>query len=390
MSLPITGMSIVSPLGNDGESIVKNIISKKRGLSYQHKFQHFVKSPLGESNFQKPEIFFENEVLFNQILFSVKQIADQTGVFERYKPSEIGFFFGTSTAEPIYLNEKINNMLLSNQDSLEGLLSFEDSHGFVAEKIKNYFPIAGSTITFTTACSSAATAISEAFFAIKHNLIKCCIVGGFDILTPLTVCGFNSLQILDANYCSPFSINRGGINLSDGGALFLIEQKENTCPEDVLAYLHGVGGSNDAYHSTQPEPNGAGAKLSMIRALRCADLRPSEIQCINAHGTGTLANDTAELKALRALFDENTNVTSTKAFHGHALGGAGALELAISILSLRQQKNFDSLLDKIAFEEDFLFFNKKSINKKITNILSNSFGFGGSNVSLIVGRDINK
>ena len=104
--------------------------------------------------------------------------------------------------------------------------------------------------------------------------IKCCFVGGFDILTPLTICGFNSLQILNQNYCLPFSNDRNGINLSDGGGLFLLELQENIFSQNALAYICGVGGANDVYHNTQPDPNGMGAQLSMTRALNCAGLKP--------------------------------------------------------------------------------------------------------------------
>ncbi len=388
-SIPITGISFVSSLGSTIDDLVKNLSSKKRGLSFNHRFQNLINAPLGESHFSSLGIFATNNILLNQIYCSIQKIAKETKVFEKYHPSEIGFFLGTSTAETYPLLIKIDQMFKEKSLSLSPYLANEDSHGFLVDAMKEFFPFEGFSATFTTACSSAAVAIAEGFYAINTGLVKACFVGGFDILNPLTVCGFNSLQIIDSGFCTPFAKQRKGINLSEGGGLFLLENKNAVTSENNYCYIRGVGGASDAYHMTKPDPNGYGSESSMKKALHCAQMSIKNIDYINAHGTGTIANDASETLAVARLFKNETPISSTKAFHGHALGGSAAIEVAVSIAAFQSQNIWDCLFDNEEYEDDILHVTKNTLKKPINTILSNSFGFGGTNMSLIISRAIN-
>lgn len=384
--VPITGLSFVSSIGSTIDDMVKNLSTQKRGLSFQHRFKEFIKAPLGEVQFQTSGILTPQDVIANQLHFSITEIAKKTKVFERYKPEEIGFFFGTSTAETYSLLRQIELMFADKKTCLENYLSPKNNHGFLVETMKEFFPIKGINATLTTACSSAASAIAEGFYAINSGLVKACFVGGFDILNPLTICGFNALQIHDNQYCVPFSIQRKGMNLSEGGGLFLLEKYKAGTNNQTHAFVKGVGGASDAFHMINSNPEGFGATLSMINALNCAGFLPENIDYINAHGTGTQSNDASESTAVAKLFKTPTPISSTKAFHGHALGGSAAIELVVCIAALQNQKLWCGIFEDHEYGNTICHAKQGLLKKPLQNIMSNSFGFGGNNMSLILGR----
>ena len=342
---------------------------------------------MGEAQFASAGILTPEDILANQLHYSITHIANETQVFEKYRPSEIGFFFGTSTADTYPLLSKIDQMFEDKSNHLYSYLTNKNTHGFLVKQMKEFFPIGGLDATFATACSSAATAIAEGFYALNTGLVKACFVGGFDILNPITICGFHALQILDTNFTVPFAKQRKGINLSEGGALFLLEKTGAVSHENVYAFLKGVGGSSDAYHMTKPEPNGFGAELSMKNALSCANMSAENIDYINAHGTGTESNDAAETFAIERLFKNQTYISSTKSLHGHALGGSSSLEMAVCLAALQTQKMWCGLFENNDYDDEILHVKKPLIGKPLNTILSNSFGFGGTNMSLIFSRD---
>lgn len=186
-------------------------------------------------------------------------------------------------------------------------------------------------ISFSTACTSSANALGYAYEVIKKGIYKNALVIGFDTLCKTTVGGFSSLGVLSSSVCKPFSSNRDGMNVAEGLALLLLEDEANESSVEVC----GVGYSSDAFHMTQPNPEGA--KKAMQNALACKGLKTEEIDYINAHGTGTLANDKSEIEAIKSLFGSNTPLSSTKSITGHTLGAAGALEAIISVMAIQKQ-----------------------------------------------------
>ena len=249
----------------------------------------------------------------------------------------------------------------------------------------------GCSVVFTdvisTACSAAANAIAFGAELIESGRFDVVIAGGCECLTRYHFNGFNSLMILDERPCRPFDASRKGLNLGEGAAYIVLESAERAKARgaNIKAYLSGWGNSCDAFHQTASSPDGKGALLAMKQALEKANLAPSDIDYVNAHGTGTENNDLSEGKALMSLFgDKMPYVGSTKCFTGHATSAAAALEAVISLLCI--EKRF--IPANLRFETrdsglDFSPVAEKIENIKLNHVLSNSFGFGGNDSSLI-------
>lgn len=235
-------------------------------------------------------------------------------------------------------------------------------------------------ISFSTACTSSANALGYAYEVLKKGIYDNALVVGIDQLSLTTVGGFLSLGVLSSNPCKPFCENRDGMNVSEAIALALVETK----PMKDSIEVCGVGYSSDAHHMTQPHPDGEGAKKAMDKALECANLSYENIGYINAHGTGTGANDRAEANAIESLFKHKPYVSSTKSITGHTLGAAGLLETIICAMILQEQIIPKSIALDLA-ENKNINFSFENKNEKIDYVMSNSFAFGGNNCSLIFG-----
>lgn len=241
-------------------------------------------------------------------------------------------------------------------------------------------------ISFSTACTSSTVALGYAYETIKKGLYKNVLVVGADPLCRLTVGGFASLGILSKEICKPFDIDRDGINVGEGIGMLLVQDR---ALEREAIELCGVGYSSDAYHITQPAPDGKGALLAMKRALLVSGLRPTDIDYINAHGTGTQANDSAEAKAISALFGDKPTgiayVSSTKSATGHTLGASGAIEAIISKLAINRQ-TIPPNINLNTKESNELNLPTEALSREIRYVMSNSFAFGGNNAVLILGK----
>lgn len=236
-------------------------------------------------------------------------------------------------------------------------------------------------VSFSTACTSSANALGYAKEVISKGIYENVLVIGIDTLSHTTVCGFSALSVLSSKPCTPFDKNREGMNVSEGfGILLLQNQKQKDSIE-----LCGVGYSSDAHHMTQPHPDGLGAKRAMENALKDSNLTINDIAYINAHGTGTHANDFSELNGINSLFiDKKPKVSSTKSITGHTLGAAGAIEAIISCMVLQKQiVPSNKGLEEIEIEG--INYSMETISTKVNYVLSNSFAFGGNNTSLIFG-----
>lgn len=252
-----------------------------------------------------------------------------------------------------------------------------------SEMIAHYYEFQQAT-TLCTACSSSANAMITGTRMILNNLCDKVIVGGSDSLSRFTLHGFNALELLSSTGCKPFDASRNGITIGEGSAYLVLESSRTADKSKALARISGYANRNESYHATASSPDGKGAATTMAEALRCAGLEPEDIGYINAHGTGTTINDLSEGKAIETIFGSHIPlVSSTKGFTGHTLGAAGAIEAVISVLALNRQTAFPNA----GFSEQMteLSFSpvRAPIQVPLRHVLSNSFGFGGNNSSLI-------
>ena len=221
---------------------------------------------------------------------------------------------------------------------------------------------------------------------IQNGFAKRAIVGGTDSLAKFTINGFNALHILSGEACKPFDETRDGLNLGEGAAYLILEKEEDAKHKNHYALVKGFANSNDAYHASSLSENGDGPYLSMLGALQYAGLEASDIQYINAHGTGTENNDEVESKAMLRLFGNPPAFSSTKSNTGHTLGAAGAVEAVYSILSLYHQELYPEIHFTNPIAATGLFPVASHGSYAIENVMSNSFGFGGNCSSLIFSK----
>ncbi|MCR5401933.1 MAG: 3-oxoacyl-ACP synthase [Treponema sp.] len=257
---------------------------------------------------------------------------------------------------------------------------------YVSTFISKKYDLQGPCLTFSTACSSSAGAIIKAAELLKSGICDAVIAGGVDIASDTVLMGFDSLEAVSSEITNPFSKNRHGITLGEGAAFFLMS-KESFSEKNVR--LLGYGESADAYHMTSPDPSGQGAVKAIKGALSSCGLEAKDIDYVNLHGTGTRFNDSMEAKALDQIFgDYKVPCSTTKAVTGHTLGAAGALEAAVSYLTLGKNSLPLQVWDKEADPElpaINIVSEKVSLEKKVKICMSNSFAFGGANSCLILG-----
>ena len=274
---------------------------------------------------------------------------------------------------------------LFEKDEHLGVLDTHDC-GDSTERIADYLGNVDYVTTISTACSSAANAVMLGSRMIKHGLLDRVIVGGVDALSKFTFNGFNTLMILDREWCKPFDENRKGLNLGEAAGFLVIEGENalNKRKGKALAEIVGYANTNDAYHQTASSPEGFGATLAIQQSLAMSGLQPSQIDYINMHGTGTPNNDQSEGMATKAVFGDNVPMfSSTKAFTGHTLAAAASVEAIISVLSLQNEMIFPNLNFTTPIADLNLIPQTQLIKKPVNTILSNSFGFGGNCSSLI-------
>ena len=305
---------------------------------------------------------------------------------EKYGRDRIGVFIGTSTSGILE-----TEVAFRNRDALTGALPADFVYSkmqntySVADFTRQYFKLTGPAVAVSSACSSSAKVFSVARRMIEAGLIDAAIVGGVDTLCLTTLYGFNSLGLLSAQACRPYDTARDGISIGEAAAFALLEKPDANLKPDAILLL-GIGESSDAYHMSSPHPEGLGARMAMQQALQTAGLTPTDIDYINLHGTATPSNDAAEAKAVTAVFGATTPpCSSSKGATGHTLGAAGAVEAVICALAL--QHGFIPGGLNTAEVDPILNMNYqlKNSNQALARAMSNSFGFGGTNCSLIFG-----
>ncbi|MCO5239387.1 MAG: beta-ketoacyl-[acyl-carrier-protein] synthase family protein [Chitinophagaceae bacterium] len=262
--------------------------------------------------------------------------------------------------------------------------------GAVTELVADQLGIKNYISTISTACSSSANAIFFAARLIRQGMLDIVVAGGTDALTRFTLNGFNTLMIVDQQFCQPFDENRRGLNLGEGaGYIVLVSEKvARTLLHQPVCTLSGYCNANDAYHQTASSPDGTGSYLAMKGALEQSGLRPGDIDYINLHGTGTNNNDIAEGTAIKMLFEGYyPPMSSTKSFTGHTLGASGGIEAVFAMLSIQHGLIYPNLRLETPMKE-LPFMPEKQFRKgvPVRHVLSNSFGFGGNCSSLIFSK----
>ena len=300
--------------------------------------------------------------------------------WERIPKNRLGIVLGSSNSGI----EEYHQAWTQGQQGNEALHLLEV--GNVARFAADITGATGPAYTISTACSSSAKALASAARLLRAGVCDAVIAGGGDALCRYALSGFDALHLISDTRSAPFTLQGGGVNHGEGAALFVLTHREAKAGDITLS---GYGETADAYHTTTPEPGGHRATRAMQQAMQMAGIAPQDIDYVNLHGTGTDANDSMELDSMRATFgDHQPPCGSTKAYTGHTLGAAGALEAAICHALL--QRNSSQLprqpwLQEYAYEG--INFSSTS-RRPVQHCMSNSFAFGGNNISLILSRHV--
>ncbi len=392
----ITGLGIISAIGNNVSETLVSLKAKKTGIK-----------PIQYLN-----TVHKNEFVVGEVAYSNEELAKISGIID-YKKHSRSTLLALIAAKQAFENSNIdiNDGLktgIISASTVGGMDITEDTYRLESSTENNNFifihyvsnhvdeicktlNINDFSATISTACSSSANAIMNGARMIKAGRLDRVIVGGTDALSKFTLNGFNTLMILDKELCSPFDENRRGLNLGEGAAYLVLESEKAVKKYNKKIYgkVLGYANANDAYHQTASSPEGNGATLAMKQAIASAKITPNQISYINVHGTGTTNNDDSEGAALQNIYgDKVPPFSSTKSYTGHTLAAAGSIEAVFSILSINNNLIFPNINLKNKIEK-FNFKPETEIidNKDISVVLSNSFGFGGNNTTLIFGKN---
>jgi 3-oxoacyl-[acyl-carrier-protein] synthase-1 len=335
-----------------------------------------------------PSALREYDCRNNRLLLDALQQLEPSleRAIRRYGAERIGIVIGTSTSG-IAEGEKAVEAWLDTGRLPDSYHYRQQELGGAAEFLAHYLRIKGPAFVVSTTCSSGANALAAARRLLRLGLCDAVVAGGADALCRTTLEGFAALEVVSKGRCNPFSRNRDGILLGEGAALFLMSR------EPCAVALLGVGSGSDAYHVSAPRPDGEGAWRAMDGALREAGLSAVQVDYINLHGTGTRQNDAMEAVAVHRLFGSGTPCSSGKGAIGHCLGAAGAIEAGLCWLGLSGENPrchlpphvWDGAGDPQLPPLAFVKAGDRSANP-LKYCLSNSFAFGGNNVSLLIGR----
>jgi 3-oxoacyl-[acyl-carrier-protein] synthase I len=383
-----------SCIGKGVAATLRTLLERRSGLSMCNFETVDIDTHIGEvagvDEARLPEELFKFECRNNRL---AELALHQDGFFdaveraaERWGRRRVGVFLGTSTAGILQ-----TELAYRHRDPVSGALpaSFEygSTHNSfsVADYVRRRCRLHGPAVAVSCACASSAKVFGSARRMIEAGLIDAALVGGVDSLCLTTLYGFHSLQLSSSAPCRPFDIARDGISIGEAAAFALLERVPDGCDGDEVLLL-GIGESSDAYHMSAPHPEGLGARLAMQAALKSAALDPGEIDYINLHGTGTPSNDRSESQAVTSVFGPTTPCSSTKGATGHTLGAAGALEAVISALAITHGLMPGGVHTDEIDPTLTAYYIRDNRRAPTARVLSNSFGFGGTNCSLIFGR----
>lgn len=393
--IAITGMGIISAIGNNVAENLKSLEAKKHGISRIENIDTKLKDEIFVGEIKRKNQALREELnLSKEDNFSRTSMLSLIAAKEAIKDAElnldenssIGFINGT-TVGGMDIIEKYYNDFYDKEENRH-YIHIQDA-GSNTNLIAEHLGINQLVTTINTACSSAANAIIFGARLLQSGRLEKVIVGGADALCKFTINGFNTLMILSDEHNKPFDENRKGLNLGEGAAYLVLETEKSALARNKkpIAFLEGFANANDAYHQTATSAEGKGAFLAMKEALKMAEISPSTVDYINAHGTATENNDITEGRALQRLFqDKIPEFSSTKPFTGHTLAAAASVEAVFSILALQEQKIWPGLNFTKKIKELNLIPQQEVKTQKIEKVLSNSFGFGGNCSSLIFSR----
>lgn len=389
----VTGMGVISALG---VGVDANLIALQQFRSGIKPISHL--DSIYKGKIPAAEVDFSNEQLVKMIpnfdinkpftrgqllsIIAVNEAVEQAGLCK----SDLNNMpiIGANTVGAMdFSEENYNNYLAVDS------YYFNEAHpgGETTRKIADYLNSNGFISTINTACSSSANAIMLGARLIKSGRAKRVLVGGSDPLTKFSLNGFLSLMIYDNEACRPFDKDRRGLNLGEAGAFLVLESEEVCESKDRLAQVLGYSNRNDAYHASASSPDGEGAFLSMYNALKMAKIEADKIDFVHAHGTATLNNDASETTAIKRIFgDKIPYFTSSKSFVGHTIGAAGAINAIFSILAINNSFVFENLNFTSPDDNSLSPVVNKLEGIDIQYVMSNAFGFGGNNTSLVFGK----
>lgn len=390
-SIVVTGIGVICSIGTNAQECLESLKAKRSGID-QIQYLH----TKHKNDFKLGEVKRSNDELAKMLGLSGKAkqysrttLLSMVAAREAYEMAKNGNgdksrtgFVSSTTVGGMDITEQ--KYLKENEDN-----SYLLSHpcGDSSKRVAKYLKSISYYTTLNTACSSGTNALIHGARLLKYGVLDRVIVGGVDALTMFTLNGFNSLMILDKDFCKPFDADRKGLNLGEGAGYVVLERSEDA--NNALCKVAGYANANDAYHQTASSPDGDGAFKSMSEALKMSGLKPSKIDYINAHGTGTNNNDESEGAALNRVFGKG-NVrpfSSTKSYTGHALAGAAGIESVFSVLAIKNNLIYPNLNFTTPIEGMDLIPNTDLIEGgNVNNVLSNSFGFGGNNSTVIFSK----
>jgi len=386
--LPISAYTVTSALGAGRDAHWNALRSGQSGLRKSQFDTNTLDCWLGEVagfNTPLPPALAQWECRNNRLaLFALQQDAFMNAVAQlkaRYAADRIGVFIGTSTS-----GVQHTELAYRERDPATQALPDWFQHRYsqnifsIADFVGHVLGFTGPTLAISTACSSSAKVFASARRAIAAGTCDAAIVGGVDSLCLTTLYGFNSLQLVSADICRPADAARGGISIGEAAGFAIVDPNAKGSMQ-----LLGYGETSDAYHMSSPDPEGQGAVASMRAALKSAQLAPEQVDYINLHGTGTMANDSSEGRAISTLFGNDKPCSSTKGWTGHTLGAAGIVEAAIAMLCIEHgflPRSLNTRTKDPAIEAGVLMEDRHA---PVRVVMSNSFGFGGSNCTLLLG-----
>jgi len=392
VSIRVTGIGVVSSIGVNAGECLDAFRNERRGLRPIR-----ILETVHRNDFKAGEIGHTDPELMEMLGLPVR-------TYHRYsRTSLLGMLAAREAlASAGCLQEDLSKTALVSATTVGGMDKTERDFaeqrygsGFIlthpcgdsTDRMAEFLGLSGYRTTLSTACSSGANAIIHGARLILHGLADRVLAGGVDALSKFTLNGFNSLMILDRDFCRPFDQDRRGLNLGEGAGFVVLESDRlaGQHPDRGICSLSGYANTNDAYHQTASSPGGEAATMAMEEALAMSGLDPGAISYINVHGTGTENNDASEGAALRKVFGEGVApFSSTKSFTGHTLGAAAGLEAVFSVMAIRYgiippNLGFSTPISELGLVPETRF----SENTRVRHVLSNSFGFGGNNSTLV-------
>lgn len=390
-SIVITGSGIVSSIGLDKQETLSSLLAGKSGVRPVRYLQTAHREfPVGEvplSNEEmKSRLGIHAEPTTRTVLMGMLALEEALGEARLLSTDgRPAILVSGTTVGGMDKSEQFFSDYLQN-DSRNDYIKLHDC-GSTTDMIASRFGIFSMGTTVSTACSSAANALILGSNLIRSGQTNIAVVGGTECITKFHLNGFHSLMILDREPCRPFDATRAGLNLGEGAAWIVLETERSARQRGVpvLARLSGYGNACDAFHQTASSDDGEGAFLAMDKALRMAGLQPSDIDYVNAHGTGTPNNDASESQALRRLFGSSLPpISSTKGLTGHTTSASGAIETVISLLALRHRFIPANVGWHTPMDNGITPVSHVMPDTDLRHIMCNSFGFGGNDSSLII------